>query len=165
MWSLDDSGNYLSDPTGAVSGASSLLESFEPSFQQDLNGDGQIGILDFTDPNDKPQFIYADPDTNGVQLYDGEWNILGSHPFAVRVLAPNDPSMSYTHSFLFVLPVEGGLAQAGFGDGLDQLQQLKINITRLSLNQPSLLTPGMRIIPMIRPWIMRRSLGRSCPRG
>ena len=28
-----------------MSGSSSVLESLEPSFQQDLNGDGIIGVL------------------------------------------------------------------------------------------------------------------------
>lgn len=54
------------------------------------------------------------------------WNVLGSHPFAVRVLAPDNPSTDYPHSFLFALPVEGGLAQSGHGSGLDQLQQLGV---------------------------------------
>ena len=41
---LDANGNYLSDPIGTVSGASSQLQLFETSFQQDLNGDGKIGL-------------------------------------------------------------------------------------------------------------------------
>ena len=41
---LDNSGNYLSDPVGTVSGESGQLQSFETSFQQDLNGDGRIGL-------------------------------------------------------------------------------------------------------------------------
>jgi large repetitive protein len=43
VWSTDSSGNYLSNIIGAVSGSSAALESLEPSFQQDLNGDGVIG--------------------------------------------------------------------------------------------------------------------------
>jgi 20S proteasome alpha/beta subunit len=42
-WNVDSSGNYVSDVIGAVSGTSFLFEAFEPSFQQDLNGDGVIG--------------------------------------------------------------------------------------------------------------------------
>ena len=42
VWSTDSSGNYVSD-SGVLSGASTALESFETSFQQDLNGDGTIG--------------------------------------------------------------------------------------------------------------------------
>src|SRR5271166_17178 len=43
VWRTDANGNYLSN-IGAVSGASATLESFETSFQQDLNGDGVIGV-------------------------------------------------------------------------------------------------------------------------
>ncbi len=44
VWNTDSSGNYISNIFGAVSGTSSALESLETSFQQDLNGDGVIGI-------------------------------------------------------------------------------------------------------------------------
>ena len=44
VWYTDKSGNYLSN-VGVLSGTSATLESFETSFQQDLNGDGLIGIL------------------------------------------------------------------------------------------------------------------------
>jgi len=43
VWQTDLAGNMLSNPTGVVSGSSSALQMFEPSFQQDLNGDGTIG--------------------------------------------------------------------------------------------------------------------------
>ncbi len=126
VWDLDNSGNYLSSALTNESGANAQLQSVETSFQQDLNGDGTIGISQITDPDDKPQFIYQGVDGNGVQLYEVKWNVLGSHPFAVRVLAPDHPSTDYPHSFLFALPVEAGLAQSGFGSGLDQLQQLGV---------------------------------------
>jgi hypothetical protein len=51
---------------------------------------------------------------------------LGSHPFAVRVLAPDHPSTDYEHNFLYALPVEGGLAQSAWGSGLDELRQLGV---------------------------------------
>jgi 20S proteasome alpha/beta subunit len=44
VWSTDSSGNYQST-TGVVSGSSAALQSLEPSFHQDLNGDGTIGAL------------------------------------------------------------------------------------------------------------------------
>jgi serralysin len=46
VWSTDSSGNYLSTISGpsAVSGSSTTLESFETVFNQDLNGDGVIGV-------------------------------------------------------------------------------------------------------------------------
>jgi hypothetical protein len=43
VWATDSSGNYTSNILGTVSGTSSALESLEPVFHQDLNGDGFIG--------------------------------------------------------------------------------------------------------------------------
>ena len=43
VWSTDSSGNYLSQ-TAVVSGSSLALQSLEPSFHQDLNNDGTIGV-------------------------------------------------------------------------------------------------------------------------
>jgi serralysin len=43
-WSTDSNGNYLSNLFAPVSGTSTVLESLETTFNQDLNGDGQIGI-------------------------------------------------------------------------------------------------------------------------
>src|SRR6185503_18956463 len=43
VWNTDFNGNVVSNGTGGiVSGASNALKSLEPSFQQDLNGDGAI---------------------------------------------------------------------------------------------------------------------------
>ncbi len=44
VWNTDSNGNCISNLIGLVSGSSSALKSLEPSFQQDINGDGQIGI-------------------------------------------------------------------------------------------------------------------------
>ena len=43
VWNTDSSGNYLSD-TGYLLANSPTLETLETSFNQDLNGDGTIGI-------------------------------------------------------------------------------------------------------------------------
>ncbi len=43
VWNTDSNGNYVSN-IPVVSGTSAALESLEPSFQQDLNGDGVIGL-------------------------------------------------------------------------------------------------------------------------
>jgi serralysin len=51
VWDTDANANYVSDPIGVVSGDSYALEALEPSFQQDLNGDGTIGPNDDRDPN------------------------------------------------------------------------------------------------------------------
>ncbi|WP_213287217.1 Ig-like domain-containing protein [Bradyrhizobium sp. sGM-13] len=42
VWNTDSSGNHVSDVTGM---SASALQSFEASFQQDLNGDGTTGIV------------------------------------------------------------------------------------------------------------------------
>ena len=43
-WTTDSSGNYLSNIFGAVPGNSPALELLESTFNQDLNGDGVIGL-------------------------------------------------------------------------------------------------------------------------
>jgi hypothetical protein len=50
IWSTDSNGNFLSYLTGAAAGSSTTLESFETTFNQDLNGDGVIGIPSTTSP-------------------------------------------------------------------------------------------------------------------
>jgi serralysin len=44
-WITDSSGNYLSNGYGVVSGTSPQLETSESTLQQDLNGDGVIGLV------------------------------------------------------------------------------------------------------------------------
>ena len=44
VWSTDSNGNYTGNLIGAVSGNSYALESLEPVFNQDLNGDGVTGL-------------------------------------------------------------------------------------------------------------------------
>ena len=44
VWSTDSNGNYLSNIIGAVAGNNSALEYLETTFDQDLNGDGTIGL-------------------------------------------------------------------------------------------------------------------------
>jgi len=44
VWSTDSGGNYTGNLIGTVSGSSAALEALETSFQQDLNGDGVIGV-------------------------------------------------------------------------------------------------------------------------
>ena len=92
VWFTDNSGNYLSSAFDVASGTSAALQSFETSFQQDLNGDGVIGPPSAAS---SPHFVYQGVDGNGAQLYSVTWDTLGSHPFAVRVLAPDHPSTNY----------------------------------------------------------------------
>src|SRR5205807_2648843 len=44
VWNTDSNGDALSRPIGFVSGTSPALAALEPSFQQDLNGDGTTGL-------------------------------------------------------------------------------------------------------------------------
>jgi cytochrome c2/S-formylglutathione hydrolase FrmB len=123
VWDTDSSGNYLSAPLSNVSGTSAPLEAMEASFNYDLNNDGVIG----TPPaSDQPLFAYQGTDAYGAQLYDVTWNDQGSHPFAVRVLVPQNPSTDYPHSFLYALPVESGLTGLSLGDGLNELESLDV---------------------------------------
>ena len=46
VWITDKSGNYVSSAFDIASGTSAALQSFETSFQQDLNGDGVIGLFE-----------------------------------------------------------------------------------------------------------------------
>ena len=123
VWNTDSSGNYISNVIDVVSGTSAALQSLEPSFHQDLNGDGVIGLANEAS---SPQFDYQGVDQNGVQLYSVTWDTLGLQPFAVRVLAPDHPSTNYEHNFLFALPVEAGLTQSTYGSGLDELRLLDV---------------------------------------
>ena len=45
VWSTNSSGNYLTSLIGSVPGTSYALQAIEPTFNQDLNGDGAIGPL------------------------------------------------------------------------------------------------------------------------
>jgi parallel beta-helix repeat protein len=44
VWTTDVNGNYVGNAIGEVSGNSYALESLETTFNQDLNGDGVIGL-------------------------------------------------------------------------------------------------------------------------
>ena len=44
VWSTDSNGNYIANIIGAVPGNDYALESIETTFNQDLNGDGTIGL-------------------------------------------------------------------------------------------------------------------------
>jgi S-formylglutathione hydrolase FrmB/cytochrome c2 len=121
VWDTDSSGNYVAAPTGVVSGTSAALEEFETSFNDDLNGDGIIGL-----PPQTPQFVYQGTDATGAQVYDITWPTAGSQPIAVRVVTPQHPSTDYPHTFLYALPVESGISQSTFGSGLTELANLDV---------------------------------------
>ncbi len=118
IWTIDSSGNETSIP---FLGSGAQVESYEASFNDDLNGDGTIGVP----PPSPLQFVYQGTDATGAQVYDIT-NASGLEPFAVRVLTPQHPSTDYPHSFLYDLQVEPGLAQSTWGSGLNELQNLDV---------------------------------------
>src|SRR6202035_345724 len=62
VWNTDSNGSFVSHALFATPGTSAVLESFEPSFQQDLNGDGLIGV------NPTPLVIESTSSTKLVQI-------------------------------------------------------------------------------------------------
>ena len=62
VWDTDSSGNYVSAPLGPVSGESAALWSAETSFNDDLNGDGTIGVP----PPKVIEFIRLDEPGDGL---------------------------------------------------------------------------------------------------
>jgi serralysin len=52
VWSTDSSGNYISHIINATSGSDYALQSIETTFNQDLNGDGTIGLTKTVIQND-----------------------------------------------------------------------------------------------------------------
>jgi hypothetical protein len=78
VWNTDNNGNYTSDAIGIVAATSPALEALEPSFHQDLNGDGVIGsVIESFGSNSLVQvgsnyFMYANGTTTGPELmYNG----------------------------------------------------------------------------------------------
>ena len=101
-WNTDSNGNYISNMFGAVSGTSTALESLETSFQQDLNGDGHIGVA-------TSQGTSAAP-INEVLVADPQGGILTGG-------AGND-------TFVFNSPVDSPSTIIDFTSGQDLLQIL-----------------------------------------
>ena len=66
---------------------------------------------------------YVSTDANGVQYYTVTSPADGPGPQTLRVLQPSHPVAGEPHNFIYVLPVESGLA-TDFGDGLETLASL-----------------------------------------
>jgi serralysin len=86
VWDTDSSGNVLSNPTGVVSGSSAALQSLEPSFHQDLNTDGTIGL--------PTTVIEAQGSTSLVQV--------GNEYFLYPVGGSSGPALSYNGAHVTV---------------------------------------------------------------
>ena len=80
VWSTNSSGAYTGPLIGYVSGSSTALESLEPVFNQDLNGDGVIGLP-------PPTVIQTDGSTSLVQA--------GSNYFLYGVGTTSGPELTY----------------------------------------------------------------------
>src|SRR5262249_36254330 len=63
VWATDSSGSYTSNIVGVVPGTSSALEMLEPSFHQDLNGDGVIGLAVMSGGTVEVSSAYSGPAT------------------------------------------------------------------------------------------------------
>ena len=88
VWLTDRKGNFLSQSIGGVSGTSTALETMENTFQQDLNGDGVIGI-------------YAAPGTT-LQVHNRLSGPTGSATIGagatLELAAANSSSVTFTGS-------------------------------------------------------------------
>jgi Putative esterase len=83
------------------------------------------------------QVQYVSTDANGVASYQVTSANNGPGPQVMRVLAPTNPAPGVPHNFIFVLPVEAGLAN-DFGDGLDTLRGLNAqNQYNLTIIEPT----------------------------
>ena len=103
MWTTDNSGNYVSSAFDVASGTSAALESFETSFQQDLNGDGYIGLV-------------LDGSSGGQTL------TAGSSPTTL-IGGPNDILNGGAGADTFVFPPNFGANEVNnFRPGTDQLE-------------------------------------------
>jgi hypothetical protein len=63
VWATDSNGSYTSDIVGWVCGTNSALEMLEPSFHQDLNADGGIGLAVISGGTVEVSSAYSDPAT------------------------------------------------------------------------------------------------------
>ena len=83
VWTTDSNGNYTGNLIGAVSGNSYALESLEPIFNQDLNGDGVIGL--------NPPVIQTPIDTGPVETVSNLTATHGESFAAASLFTYSDP--------------------------------------------------------------------------
>ncbi|MBR1301740.1 hypothetical protein JQ605_33595, partial [Bradyrhizobium sp. AUGA SZCCT0042] len=107
VWNTDSSGNYTSLKTGVVSRAEYALQSLEPGFHQDLNGDGVLGhFASVLDGHLGGQTLTS----NGA----GQTALIGG---------PNDILNAVTGAYSFVFrPGFGSNTINGFAGGTDVIQ-------------------------------------------
>ena len=83
------------------------------------------------------QVTYENTSPSGVETYAMSTPDDGPGVQSLRILAPSNPAPGVRHNFLFVLPVEAGLA-ATYGDGLGTVSQLNAqNRFNLTVIEPT----------------------------
>ena len=132
----------------AAGGAYNVTVKTNPSGQSCsiANGSGTIGSADVTNVavscaagTSNPGFsaTYRSTDANGVASYDVTSRDNGAGTQTLRVLAPTHPAAGVPHNFLYLLPVEAGLATQ-YGDGMTTLEALDAqNQYNLTIVEPS----------------------------
>jgi hypothetical protein len=82
---------------------------------------------------------YAGPDPQpGVVDYNFTSPDDGPGAQQLRVLEPSHPAPGVAHNFLFSLPVQAGVDNSAYGDGLDQIEMLDAqNTYNLTVIEPS----------------------------
>jgi hypothetical protein len=106
VWNTDSSGNFVSAAIGVVSGSSTVLQSLESSFKQDLNGDGVLGVA-------------------GTVLdgHSGGQTLTASGGTTSLIGGPNDILNGGTGADTFVFPASfGSNTVNNFTPGTDALQ-------------------------------------------
>ena len=91
VWNTDSSGNYVSDTIGGVLGNTTTLESLEPSFNQDINGDGVIGVSATHTVAASNSLMNASPDNFQFRADMGAGTMANDHRTAPTELSgPHD---------------------------------------------------------------------------
>ena len=103
VWNLDSNGNYAGNAAGWCRAPSTTLQSLETTFQQDLNGDGTIGLK--TTPIETSGATRLDQVANKFFLHDG---------------GGSGPSLKYAGADVCRRPVRGLDADRG-GEGRQRL--------------------------------------------
>ena len=99
VWTTDSNGNYITSLVGEVSGTNKTLESLEPSFHQDLNGDGIIGIRAREDFNADSHSDVLWQNTDGtVTIWDSS-QPSGAHTVASAGVVPSSSHIVGTGDF------------------------------------------------------------------
>ncbi len=103
---------------GSITGGAPGIMSFGTATADNWSGATATGSN-----NPSFQIEYTGTDANGVASYNVVSADDGYGTQVLRVLKPTNPTPGVAHNFLFVLPVQGGLA-SDYGDGMDTLRTL-----------------------------------------